>query len=138
MDNKIRVLRLDPEKDNAEVLTIDRSLEGYYEAINCRIVEMPVRYIGNEAFTVICDEEGTFKDNIFPSAFDSNGQAQLVGTLLFCRHDFNQGILLSLSDEDIALLQSNVRKVCTTKYPEGVLAMMGVENWPAEMNFMGH
>lgn len=94
----------------AEVKTIEKSLDSYYETLNCNLIDITTRKIGGKYFDIICDDEGLYKENPFVSAINENHEACLVGRLFIAQHD-GQGNEMSLTDDEIKLIQKHIKYV---------------------------
>lgn len=104
-----KMLLIDVE--NNCVKTVEASsLDDYYKFLNCSLVEMPTRMVKGNEYTFICDEEGTFVSRPIPSALTGLNPA-LVGNLLICNTDWEEGIETSLSEKDVAILKSRIIEI---------------------------
>lgn len=50
-----------PDTGTAEKATIENSLDGYYKALDCDIIDITMRTVGNKRYDIICDDEGLLK-----------------------------------------------------------------------------
>lgn len=91
---------INPDDGTAEKKTIDNNLQGYYEALNCDIIDIVERTLGDNTYDIICDDEGLLKDNYTVSAIDKGMHVMLVGRIFLCHHD-DEGELTSLNDDEI-------------------------------------
>lgn len=89
--------------------TLDGTLDGYYNALNCSCFDVVSRIIGGKEFTIYCDDEGLLKERPIISAIGWNGNPMLVGNLFICNTD-HDGYAVSLSSDDIRLIQRYIRK----------------------------
>lgn len=105
----MKTLLLDAENREISVIDVEDDLDAFYEKLNCRCIDIPVRSIGGRYFDVMCDDEGLLKEDPVVSAIGSNG-VMLVGNLMFFHHD-DEGNLVELSDEDISHIKKNLRVV---------------------------
>lgn len=124
MNETITGVLVDAEHAHAKRATIRASLDGYYEALNCDVIEIPSRTIGGKRFDIVCDEEGTFREDIRISALDKNYQPMLVGSLFVCKSQ--DGELISLSDAEIAHVLRHCRVIPTRNHPEGLIMLTQV------------
>ena len=85
---------------------IDNTLEGFYKALGCSVIEIHEAVVGGETFVIVCDEEGRLKDN-FVSVADNAGRPVIVGPVLLCRHN-GEGDLTPLNEFDVNLINSRV------------------------------
>lgn len=113
---------LDTKRARVERATIPATLGSYYEHLNCTTIDIVSRTIGGKRFDIICDDEGTFKDDPHISALDRDYQPMFVGNLFVCKHDDN-GIEVSLTDKEISHILRFAHKIPTRQHPEG-LAML--------------
>lgn len=113
--NQLQVVYLDVFSNEVKKMTIDDDLKTFYKMLNCNIVEMPERRIGeNEKyFTIIVDEEGLLKTNPIPSAIDPFGKPCLAGNLIICDSDWETGELASLSDDEVEYIKNHIQPVST-------------------------
>lgn len=121
MNEKITGLLIDVENETASVKTIDNTLDAFYDALNCNLVEMPTRKIGvrnGRYYTIICDEEGLFTEQPKISAIDNMGQPMLVGNLFLVKNDSDDGELKGLDEADIMYLKRFVMLQGTRNYPK--------------------
>ena len=71
---------IDVQNETHGPRTIEKSLQGYYKTIGCRLISMPEHQIGvnrgrfhGKRFTIICDDEALFVDQPKISAIDNLG-----------------------------------------------------------------
>ena len=116
MAEKITGILIDVEHEIAHVVTINRELEEYYKLLNCQLIEIVSRKIGNRIYDIICDEEGALKDKPKISAINDLGMPILVGNLFIVNYD---GIdnEISLTQSDIDYIMPFIQKQATRKYP---------------------
>ena len=114
----MKSLLLDVE--NNKVAVVDpEGLQDYYKLINCSCIDIPTRKIGRKWFNIICDDEGTFKDDPKISAIDDWGRVQLVGNLIITGPATEDGELMPLTEEDIIYISRYIQNMGTTLHPEG-------------------
>lgn len=101
--DKITGYFVDPENCIAEPRTIDKSLEGFYALLRCDCIDMPERRIGDEYFTIICDDEGLLKAGNVVSAFDRMGNPALVGPIFVVKFDGKDDVR-SLTEEELGFV----------------------------------
>lgn len=100
--DKITGVLIDVENGEATVVSVDRTLQGYYDILNCDTIDIITRQLNfadgktGDLYTIICDDEGLFKENAVPSAMNSKAwdhtapvaeKIALVGNLFFCKSD---------------------------------------------------
>lgn len=98
MINTITGVLISPDEGTAKKITIEKSLTGYYRALNCDCIDIFKIKIGGEEYCVVCDDEGALKPDPLPSAFDKSKKPMLVGRLFVCRAEDDD--LRSLDDEE--------------------------------------
>ena len=116
---KITGYLIDVANEKASVMTIDHSLQGFYDILGCRLVEMPTRWIGKRngcPYVIICDEEGLFADAPKVSAIDNMGQVMLVGNLFIVKSGIDHE-LESLDEDDIKYLERFIQPESTRMFP---------------------
>ena len=100
--------------ENKVVHFVDE-LENLYELINCEMIEMPVRKIGDREYVFIVDEEFLLKqqDEVIEATAvwteDQLVKEVLLGNVLVCKETKN-GQLKSLSDDDIEYIRGAIVK----------------------------
>ena len=94
----------------ADVITVEDDLHAFYEKLQCDLIELPQRKIGDKYFTIMCDEEGAIKMDPICSAVDNeeDQNPMLFGSLMFFNDD-GEGDLTSLTDEDIGIIMSHIK-----------------------------
>lgn len=112
----MKVIFLDVEKQALpKVIEIEDNLDVFYELIGCRCVDIVERRIGHKYFSVICDDEGLFKDDVLVSAVDVQFHPMLVGNLIVANSD-DEGNLTDLSDEDIKQIVRHTKTYFTLSH----------------------
>lgn len=91
-------------------------LDDYYEYLNCRMVDIVMRKIGDRYFNIICDDEGLLKDKPQPSGIDVTGFPMLYGNLLIASEEVVEGELTSLTFEEIEHLICYTAEITTSVY----------------------
>ena len=105
--------------EKVEIIDVKDDLDEFYEKLNCRLIDIVKRKIGNKWFSVMCDDEGLLIDAPKISAIDSAGRGVMfVGNLMFFHND-GKGRLVGLSDDDIAHIKKYIKRVYTLDYPAG-------------------
>jgi len=113
---------IDVENEAAGPVEISNSLEGFYAALHCDMIEIIERGIGgirkHPRYTIVCDEEGLLRDDPKISAIDDLGRAQLVGSLLICKTDPDDpSELAGLTQKDVRYIAQYVQRMSTRKRP---------------------
>lgn len=119
MTDTITGVLLDAQTARVQRASIPANLDSYYKHLDCSTIDIVSRTIGGKRFDIICDDEGTFRDDVRISALDRNYQPMLVGSLFVCKHD-GEGRELSLTDAEIAHVLRYARKLPTRQHPEGL------------------
>lgn len=86
-----------------KIVTLEPTLENYYELLECDLIDITVREVAGKRFNIVCDDEGLHKHNNHVSAYNFETRDGLVGNLLIANDD-GKGNLSSLSNEDINLI----------------------------------
>lgn len=108
MDKIIRGFLVDVYGDKgAEVVTFADNLQNIYNLLDVDLIDVTERQIGNFTYDIVCDDEGLFRQDNLPSAFNGKQEVQLVGNLLLVNHD-EEGNFASLTDEQIADLRNHL------------------------------
>lgn len=116
----MKALLLDVMEGKVETVDAD-GVEEFYKLLHCTTIDIVQRIIGDRWYDIVCDDNGTFVENPRISAVDSKGQIMLVGNLLICGLADADGVLTSLSEEDIEHIKESIQKVKTVMHPEGLL-----------------
>lgn len=118
---KIKAYLIDVYQNCAGMVEIEPTLKNYYQLLKCSLVEMPTRAIGdlNHIYTIICDEEGTFREDARISAIDDYGTVQLVGNLLIVAHNPDVASERGLTESDINWIEKNVKNTATVMHRDG-------------------
>lgn len=123
---KIKGVLVDVMNEKVEVVEIEKSLQSYYNILNCDCIDIVSRKIGGREFDIVCDDEGLLKDPQKISAIDIMRQPMLVGNLFIVKFDGIEDIT-SLNDDEINHVLKNCRKIATNKYPKGYKILTLVE-----------
>lgn len=123
---KIKAYLVDVDGSNSRPVEISNTLKAYYRALNCDIVDICTRKIGGRPFDIICDDEGLFVDSPVISAIDGFGNTMLVGNLLVVKRS-TDSTTRGLDDDEMAHVESMMRRVRTRMHPEGYMMLTGVE-----------
>ena len=119
--SKITGYLIDVEHETARVATLEKSLSGYYRALNCRCIDITPRRIGDltaaRNYEIICDDEGLLRDAPRISAVDACGNPMLCGNLFIVKFDGCDDVT-SLDADDIAHLERFIRPQATVNHPE--------------------
>lgn len=118
----MKALFIDTENKETKVVN-PQGLEDYYKLIGCDLVEIVNRKIGRKRYEIICDEEGTFRDDPKISAIDDLGRAMLVGNLIIAGNVDDEGELTDLTANDIQYIGKRIQTMPTRKHLEGLLML---------------
>lgn len=116
----MKALLLDVMEGKVETVDAD-GVEEFYKLLHCTTIDIVQRIIGDRWYDIVYDDNGTFVEDPRISAVDSKGQIMLVGNLLICGLADADGVLTSLSEEDIEHIKESIQKVKTVMHPEGLL-----------------
>ena len=95
----------------ARKIRVDHDLEAWYKLLDCQWVEMPLRWIGDKPFIIICDEEGTFRSDCKVSARNGD-EVMLVGNLLVVAEgDTEEGDIRGLTEQEAKYVMDHVRAI---------------------------
>ena len=103
---------------NARVVEFIDNLDNLYELTDCSCIDVAYRKVGKYFYDIVCDDEGLYRADRIPSAFNHKGEPMLVGNLLFLNHD-EEGEFTSLTDEQIADLSKHIGEIYCEKDDEG-------------------
>lgn len=106
----IKGLLIDVENGKVEVVEIPQKLEEYYKLLNVECIDIVNRYIANELYTIVCDDEALLKENPQLSAVDYWNKPMLYGNLFITKYTDSE-YLESLSDEDVDRLRNCITDV---------------------------
>lgn len=105
--DKLTMVYVTPEF--VDVREVEPTLETYYEMLDCDMIEMPSRKIGDKYYDVICDEEGLLKPDPILSGFNSERcEPMIVGKLLICNVADDEGREVGLTEEDVRNILDHV------------------------------
>lgn len=120
---KIKGVLLDIVNDEAKVVEFEPTLDNYYSMLRCDLIDIVSRTIGysrsRQVFDIVCDDEGTFKQDAKISAIDNLGNPQLVGSLLIVGLADAEGHETSLTDKECKFVMERMCKMNTINHPEG-------------------
>lgn len=115
---------IDVQNETHGPATIEKSLQGYYKAIGCRLIAMPLHQIGvnrgrfhGKRFTIICDDEALFASQPKISAINNLGQPMLCGNLFIVKTT-DDGDTVSLDPDDFKYIKRFVQLQGTHNFPK--------------------
>lgn len=111
----MKMMLLDVEQMSIRVVEAN-GLDDCYEYLNCRVVNIVRRKIGDRYFNIICDDESLLKDKPQPSGIDVTGFPMLYGNLLIAGEEVIEGELTSLKFEEIEHLMCYTAEITTSMY----------------------
>lgn len=114
---KIKGFLVHVDRNIVQEVTVIDELDFYYDLLDCDMIDIVTRSIGERECTIICDDEGLLKSFPKNSAVNGVGDVMFVGNLLIVNSDKN-GVLTGLSKNDVEYLRQYVRTIITGKYPE--------------------
>ena len=95
-------------KDKAEKVTIKNGLEGFYEALQCHVIDIQERYIRGRLVDFVIDDEGRMTDDYIIPAWSNDTDEYIAGRLLICGCGASDGEEHSLTEEDIAAIEDAI------------------------------
>lgn len=110
-EKKITGVLIDVQNGTASVTTLDKSLDAYYAALNCRCIDIARRTIGGRAFEIICDDEGAITGDPVPSGISKGNTIELYGNLFIVKFDGVEDVESLTEDEQQHVLH-NTRTIC--------------------------
>ena len=123
----MRTVYINVTTGKASVIDAEHSLDAWYDLIGCRLVEMVERRIGRKRYTVICDEEGTFRPDCKISAISNMGEVMFVGSLLIVNGPDEEGNTQELTEEDAEYIMERIEPMCTRRHPEPYMMLTQCE-----------
>lgn len=122
----MRALLIDTMENKTEVVEVN-GLKDYYRLIGCNTIDIVSRGIKGKCYDIICDDEGTFKDDPRISAIDDMGRPMLVGNLIVCGAADEEGNLTDLTEDDINYIGKFTDIMGTRRHPEGIMMICQME-----------
>lgn len=105
-------------------ITLDGGLKDYYRLLECDTIEAPEFQIDDEIVTVICDEEGLFKENPMVRIWNSKNEPLIVGNIFLCKANYETGEFTSLENKTIEkIIKNNLKMVITERGLQYVLVI---------------
>lgn len=114
----MRTVLLNVYENTVTEVDVKDDLDAFYEKLGCDLIEIDERRIGGKWFDVMCDEEGTFRDDARISAIDNFGNTMFVGNLMFFHND-GEGNLTGITEDEVKHLKRLIQTMYTRKHPEG-------------------
>lgn len=117
---KLLGVLVDVEKEEAKVIEINDDLNEFYRVLNCDTIDIVTRRVGKKLVSIICDDEGLFKDEPKISAIDNRGNVMLVGNLFIVSGETDgDGDLVSLTNAESKYIMERVKTMYTRIFPDG-------------------
>ena len=113
----MKMLLLDVLHNDVKVVEAN-GLEDYYKYIECSVIDIVRRKIGDLTVEIVCDDEGTFVEHPKVSAIDIVGQPCLYGNLLIAGGKVIDGELTELTEKEIEYIKLFVTEITTSFYKE--------------------
>lgn len=120
MARKILGVLVDVDNKKFQAIEVEDTLDNLYGILNCSCIDIVHRRIGGyfkKTFDIVCDDEGTFRDDPYISAVDNLGRTQLVGNIFIVGPADEEGNLTSLTEYDVAYIESKIIPLATRKHP---------------------
>lgn len=110
----ISVILFKPETTHApRVIKTAENIHAFCNLIGCRGAEVYGRQVGGKYYLFFCDEIGRYK-GLRVSAMNEEGGIMFVGNLVITGMTKN-GDVISLTDEDVERIQSNIVRTKTAQ-----------------------
>lgn len=110
MKKMITGVLLNAKEKTAEAVTVEASLDSYYDILDCRCITIAGRWLGTYTrrhYLIVADDEGLLTNNPILSAISSKGEPMLVGNLFIVKEDESDpSELASLDADDIEYVKS--------------------------------
>lgn len=105
----LKGLLLDTTTQKAAIVEIEDSLESFYERLHCSTIDIVDAKIGDEIYSVVCDDEAAIRDIPQVVSFVSRRRI-LINSIFICKCN-SEGELISVSSEDEKNLVDHVLTV---------------------------
>lgn len=112
-NRKLRGVLVDTKTCRTKAVTLNDSLESFYEALHCTTIDIVSRIIAGKRVDIVCDDEALLKDRPRISAITPGYEATLFGSLFVVGPADEEGNLTSLSKSEIKEIMSTVRETHT-------------------------
>lgn len=110
MENK-KMYLIDVIDGKNRAVDIEDSLESFYQALHCGIIDIVTRKIGGKPYAIICDDEGLFSEFPIVSAIDNDDSCMFVGNILVSGPADEEGELTELTPQDVENIEAHLRTV---------------------------
>jgi hypothetical protein len=88
-------------------VVIEKSLQGYYKALDCSTIDVVHATIGDREYDIICDDEGLLKQDYILTAINPAMNTALSGNILVVKFDGGEDFE-SINDEDVINIENNI------------------------------
>lgn len=109
-EGDMTVVSLGADRPIPMVISVKGCLESWYKLIGCERIDIITAKIGDRHYDIILDDEALFKERLFTSAIDKDGNPMLMGNLVVCNFN-DKGEETSLTDEDVTNILNHIRPV---------------------------
>ena len=135
MSKSVRGVLLDVNTGSMQGTTLDGSLQGFYEALDCACIDIVDRTINGRPYTIVCDDEGLLKDGAKLSAISEDNDPMLVGNLFITNSEYTPdgAALADLADDDISHIKGAARQYLDARDDEELYLrtlLTCVSYWP--------
>lgn len=105
------LIRVGEKENSVSRVTLDGTLEGYYDALGCSTIDIPARRIGSRQYAIVCDDDALSKSPVIPSCISAREHTSAIfGSAFICNFGEN-GELASLTDEDVRRISRCIKVV---------------------------
>lgn len=102
---------VDPERNICGIRTIEDTLPNLYDLLDCDLIDITQRMVGDTPVSIICDDEGLLRDEPWASAATPTGHPALFGALFIVAPGADEeGNLLSLTEEARKSVTEHLRR----------------------------
>lgn len=103
---KIKVMVIGKTVEFKEIID---DLDNLYKETGCDCIDIVNYPINGKYYDIVCDDEGLFKTDPVVTAVKADGSPALVGGLIVCNYDDEEGELLGLEPDDILRLTNAIQ-----------------------------
>lgn len=98
------LIKADIEGNKIETKVMETSeLRDFYKMLECSVIAITDRKIGDKSYNIVCDDEGLLKEKRIPTFCSVNKEGLvnefIVGNIFICNNEGDE--LTDLTDEDI-------------------------------------
>lgn len=118
--NKVKMVLVDVNNYAIKEVDVEPTLDNYYDLLNCDIIDIVDRKIGDGYYSIICDDEGLLKSDYRISSINKNKEPMLVGNLLITKHNYEGEDIGLTEDEAYQIMHGgNIGMAFTLDNPDG-------------------